>query len=148
MDKSVHDPMNMDAVIAVVDLGKRAGASMFGIGWECPHSDELSDEQIKTHQCPDVVWWAGIQYNDEEFATPPCPDPLTAADFLAKSLLRSAQCKCGRLATPTTPVDGMCTWRRIGDRWDSGCDDPPIDLPDGTRGNLAMLRELSQGNDT
>lgn len=48
------------------------------------------------------------------------------------------------------PAEDGCRWRRVGKRWEPGCDAPPIEMPAGARGdhaamNRAMRRRIAKG---
>lgn len=69
--------------------------------------------------------------------------PSGAALALAERLLRGATCRCKRRVLLSDDGDG-CRWRLIGNRWEPGCDVPPITVQ-GQRGDhAAMARALAQ----
>lgn len=110
---------NDDVVIACVDLVKRTGAT----GMEIGHDEG-----------DPVRWHAFAVYRGARVMVEDHPTPTTAALGLAERLLYGAQCKCGRPVTLSSPraftgtLDG-CRWRLIGNRWEPGCDAPPMKIP-------------------
>lgn len=130
------DQINLDAVMAAANLAERAGASYFQLG----HTDADAGP---------VTWWASVKYGQTELMAAGHPDPESAATALAKRILTGAKCKCGGLVAlsvdgawapgdSTTMLDGSdprvlrnaphCLWILDGQRWQSGCDAPPLDL--------------------
>lgn len=133
--------LDADPVIACVDLAGRAGAKDFQIGWDCPHVADEGDG----HHCPDVTWWASVQWRGTRTMVDGHPTPAFAAIALAVRILHGGGCKCGRPVTITAGEPDQCWWRLIGQRWEPGCDAPPIDMAGVQRGDLpAMAHRLNR----
>jgi hypothetical protein len=113
-----------DAVLACADLVGRAGASEFEIGY-------TGDET-------DPRWYAHAKYRGARLQVQDHRDPTGAAMALAARLMRGATCRCRR---PVALSDGAkgCRWRLVGQRWEPGCDAPPLKV-DGPRGDLEAMR--------
>jgi hypothetical protein len=132
-----YDPMTEDAVVACADLVGRAGANRFEIGYL--HDDVPSE---------DAGWYAIAFYRGTRMSVDDQPSPAAAADGLA-CLLLNGTCRCGRPAV-LDPESAGCLWRRVGKRWEPGCDAAPIEMAAGERGdgvalNRAMRRRLARG---
>jgi glutathione S-transferase len=126
--------LSEDAVVACADLVGRAGAREFEMGWTCPHvPDELAP-----HTCPEVTWHAAAFYLGARIVTGRHRSPSTAALALAERLLRGTTCRCGKPVTLADAADG-CRWRLVGQRWEPGCDAPPVHIS-GTRGDHAAMQ--------
>lgn len=123
-----------DATVAAADLVGRTGATQFKIGYL--HDDVPPEE---------AGWYAHAQYRGARITVEDQPGPAEAADALARRLLTGAKCyHCGGLVTLSDDsafafhrartVDGVrwdieqsaaagwCRWRRIGNRWEGGCE--------------------------
>lgn len=175
MNKNQYDEMikNMEAVDAAVDLGQRAGASGFSLGWDCPHVPDLTDDNLNDHWCEQVTWWASINYRDSQLETPPCPSLGIAAVMLALTMLDGAVCRCGRdVALPCDNCHGTglepnprsvqlcldcqgtgkdkdvgadtCLWLLRDGKWDSTCEAPSVEMPAEAQGDLEKIREAGQ----
>lgn len=132
-----YDPMSEPAVAACHDLVGRAGATRFEIGYL--HDDVPDDE---------AGWYAIAFYRGTRISVEDQPSSSAAADGLARLLL-NGMCRCGRPAVLDAGAAG-CLWRRVGKRWEPGCDVAPIVMAAGERGdgaalNRAMRRRLAQG---
>lgn len=108
--------LNDDIVIACVDLVGRTGAKGFEMG----------------HDGGDPArWHAFATYRGARIMSDNHPTPTTAALGLAERLLRGAQCRCGQTVTLSDSrafagtLEG-CRWRLVGNRWEPGCDAPPM----------------------
>lgn len=110
---------DQDALIAAADLVGRSGASHFEVGYL--HDEVPFDE---------AGWYAHAQFKgvlirfpeDEESTA--VRGPIEAAEGLARRLFAGAQCRrCGELIW-LSDGEGGCRWRRMGDRWEPGCDKP------------------------
>lgn len=122
-----------DALLAAVDLVGRTGATNFQVGYL---HDGVPPEE--------AGWYAHAQYRGARITAEDHPGPVEAAEALARCLLNGAKCAhCGSLvalsdagamAYDTRLVDGsewtveqaraagQCRWRRIGARWERGCE--------------------------
>lgn len=117
-----------EAVLALVDLIGRTGATGTEIGWlPKPGKDDVPDDQLLPG---DVTWHASAIYRGAKVHAEGETAPAVA-DALARKLLDGGQCAhCKRRVvlfggrTPRT-----CVWRRSGPRWDrdASClkDHPP-----------------------
>jgi len=135
---TAHPAFSEDAFMAAADLVGRTGARHFEIGY-------LDDT-------PPHRWYAHAQYRGARITCENQPDPVAAAEGLARQLLTGAQCQhCGRLVTlnpagayahDSTLMDGrpwtaqqqtdagVCYWRRRGRTWVRGCEGHwPVDAP-------------------
>ncbi|MFB4294819.1 hypothetical protein ACBI99_44820 [Nonomuraea sp. ATR24] len=133
---SHRDLFDGDAVRAAADLVQRTGARRLEIGY-------LHDNVPVEH----AGWYAQAQYRGARITESDHPGPAEAAEALARRLLQGGQCQhCHRTVAlsdqaPAAYVDGhlmegrrwtadqaraagTCWWRRIGDRWERGCDGP------------------------
>ncbi|WP_433225501.1 hypothetical protein [Actinomadura formosensis] len=122
-----------DALLAAVDLVGRTGATNFQIGYL--HDGVPADQ---------AGWYAHAQYRGARITAEDHRHPVEAAEALARRLLDGAKCAhCGGLvalsddgamAYNTRLVDGtrwtveqataagLCHWRRVGPRWERGCE--------------------------
>ena len=112
---------NTNHVVACADLGHRAGAKDFQIGWDCPHVPDEGDG----HNCPNVTWWASVQWRGTRIMVDQHASPSAAALALAERILEGGSCRCGRTITLVGEPD-RCQWQLIGARWEPGCDAPSI----------------------
>lgn len=133
---------DVDAVIAAADLAGRAGGSDFQVGY-------LNDEDDPAYAVVGPQWYAYVQYRGARLTSEGHPGPAEAADGLARKMLTGARCRCGSLVALSdfgaefvagTMVDGstwtpeeaakagQCRWTRMGERWEPGCDAPPIKM--------------------
>lgn len=125
--------MDDDAIKAVVDLGGRTGATGFEIGYL--HDDVPVDQ---------AGWYAHVQLRGTRILVEDCKGPTEAAEALSRRLLSGAQCQgckglvalssAGAMSYGSTFADGrtwsskeqaaarQCHWRRIGARWEMGCE--------------------------
>lgn len=143
-----------DALMAAADLVARTGAKHFAVGY-------LNDE-------PPHRWYAHAQYRGTRIICEDQPDPVAAADGLARQLLTGAQCQhCGRLVTldpagayahDSTLLDGrpwtaqqqaaagVCFWRRKGRSWVRGCEGRrPEDAPTRRERRAADRQQRRRG---
>ncbi len=130
--------LTTDVVVACADLVGRAGAAGFELGWDCPHTPGEPDG----HSCPDVTWYAHATYQGARIIIADRHTPTEAAMALTVRLLDGATCRCGE---PVTLADGRpgCRWRLVGQRWEPGCDAPPVRV-NGPRGDhAAMVRAMA-----
>jgi hypothetical protein len=136
--------LDQDAVVAAADLVDRTGARSLEIGWDCPHGPDMPDD----HNCGRQTWYAKAQYKHAKIAAEHHPGPVEAAEALARRLLTGAKCRCGGLVSlvdegafvyPAARLmdgtrwskqqlaeAGQCRWTRRGQRWEPGCNAPPI----------------------
>lgn len=125
-----------DALRACVDLVGRAGAKGVEIGYL--HDDVPPEE---------AGWYAHAQLRGARIIAENHPGPVEAADALCRRLLGGARCRCGKLValsdsgamiypdqvmsdgsswTPEQAAKaGQCRWRRVGPRWEMGCEAQP-----------------------
>ena len=124
--------MYADAVMACADLVGRAGARDFEIGYM---HDDVPVE--------DAGWYAVAAYQGARIMTDGHRSPTTAAMALAERLLIGATCRCRQPVALSDDRPG-CRWRLVGQRWEPGCDAPPVRI-DGPRGDhAAMVQALGQ----
>lgn len=116
---------NLDIVIACADLAARAGAKAFELGHI--HDDVPVAE---------AAWFAEAMWKGHRVIAQDHSSPSAAALALAEDILTGATCRCGRDVALSDGRDG-CRWRLAGDRWQPGCDAPP--LPIGEQGDLASI---------
>lgn len=129
-------PERLEIMYAAVDLVGRVGAQQLQFGYL--HEDRPAEE---------AAWYAYAQYGGTRISADDHPGPIEALQALAERLLTGAKCSCGRLVSlsddgafafhETRLADGstftaeqaaaagLCQWRRIGPRWETGC--PPGD---------------------
>lgn len=122
-----------DATVAAADLVGRTGATHFQVGYL--HDDVPPEE---------AGWYAHAQYRGARIIAQDHKHPAEAAEALARRLLNGAKCMhcgglvslsdAGAMAYNTRLVDGtawtieqaaaagLCQWRRIGKRWERGCE--------------------------
>ncbi len=130
------DPMTEDAVVACADLVGRCGARQFEIGYL--HDDVPAEE---------AGWYATAFYQGARISVDDQPHPADAAEQLAVKLLAGGTCRCTR-PVALDAFSAGCPWRRVGKRWEPGCDAEPITMPAGTRGDTgAMNREMRRRMD-
>lgn len=110
------ESLDIDAVIACVDIVGRSGGRQFEIGWLRDADDPEYDER-------GPGWYASALYKGARLIADEKETPDEAADALARKLLGGGQCThCGRrVALSDTP--GTCRWRRAGQTWERGCAD-------------------------
>lgn len=126
-----------DIVIACVDLFGRAGATESEIGWDCPHVPGAPED----HSCERTTWYATARYRGARLATDGHRTPSAAVLTLAERLLTGATCRCRRPVALGYPApEGCCRWRLVGERWEAGCDAPPITIGEGERGDLVAMQ--------
>lgn len=109
-----------DALIAATDLAKRSGATEFEIGY-------LRDEETEGHpvRFEDAGWYAKCNYKGVELNSGEKSRPDEAADALSRRILSGGQCThCKKTVTLSSHSEG-CHWRRMGERWERGCIEPP-----------------------
>jgi len=134
-----------DALVACADLVGRTGAKHFQIGYL---HDDVSAE--------DAGWYAHAQYKGARITEENHRGPVEAAEALARRLLTSARCRCGKLAALSDAgamvyggahlVDGstwnaedarragQCRWTRVGSRWEMGCGQSAPNRPSDAAG--------------
>lgn len=131
--------MNDDIVNACADLVDRTGAKEFQIGYM--HDDVPVEE---------AGWYAEAHYKGARILVGDQRSPTGAALALAERILSGATCKCGRLVTLSDATKDACRWKLVGDRWESGCSVPPLQIHGSQRGDVAAagraLAERAQGN--
>lgn len=106
--------LEIDAVIACVDLIGRTGAKDFEIGFL--HDGVPLEE---------AGWYATARYQGARVTADEHCGPVEAADALARRLLAGGKCiSCGRrIRLSGSPGrSGGCRWRRMADRWQKGCE--------------------------
>lgn len=121
--------INDDVVVACVGLVGRAGASGFELGYV---HDDVPIE--------DAGWHASAQYQGVRIVVQDHRSPSGAALALAERLLRGATCRCLKLVTLSDGHEG-CRWRLVGQSWEPSCDDKPITIPGGKRGDYAAIQQ-------
>lgn len=124
---------NDDVVLACVDLVGRAGASGFEMGYL--HDDVPIEE---------AGWHASAQYRGTRIMVQDHRSPTSAALALAERLLAGATCRCLKPVTLSDEREG-CRWRLVGKQWEPGCNDKPIRIPGGERGDYAAIQQ-AMGN--
>lgn len=131
--------LDAQAVVAAADLIGRAGATEFA--WDCPHTPDEGPD----HNCPHVTWTCSAKYRGHRIFTDPQPYPGQAANALAVKILEGGLCRCGWPASITKQPDA-CHWKLVGQRWEPGCDAPPIDgRAEGLeRGDLVGLNRAAR----
>jgi hypothetical protein len=130
-------PLDEDALTAGVELVGRTGATNFEVGYL---HDDVPIEK--------AGWWAKAQYRGTRITVENQPGPAEAVEALAERILTSAKCMhCGGLVTLRPDgalayvggrfLDGteitedlarsmpQCRWRRVGPRWQRGCEMAP-----------------------
>jgi hypothetical protein len=129
----VNVDLDDDALIACADLVGRAGATGFEIGYL---HDDVPPE--------DAAWYAHAQLRGARITAEGHRGPVEAADALCRRILTGAKCRCGKLValsdsgaviypdqrmadgssfTPEQAAKaGQCRWRRMGPRWQMGCE--------------------------
>jgi hypothetical protein len=131
MDEYVND----DIVVACADLVGRAGAVEFEIGHV--HDDMPVEE---------AGWYAHAKYRGMRITAQDHRSPTGAALALAERLLRGAACRCGVPVALSDDAQG-CRWRLLGQRWEPGCDAPPLTVQGGRGDYAAMVRALGNRAD-
>ncbi len=102
-----------ELLLAASDLIRRTGCIELEIG----HSDDEGRE-----------WYAVAKYQGTRVIHE-STGPDLAALGLAMQLLEGGRCKCGRRATLVGASDTKhCLWSRTGERFNSGCDAPPMTI--------------------
>jgi hypothetical protein len=113
--------INADVVMACADLASRTGASGFEIGHV--HDDVPIEE---------AGWYAHVNFRGARIIVENLRGPDEAALALAQRLLTGATCRCLKPVSLGVLQRG-CRWKLVGERWESGCDAPPIKLAPGTK---------------
>lgn len=127
------DPRDADIVVACADLVGRAGAVRFEIGY-------IHDDVPTEH----AGWYAHAQYCGTRIIDQNESSPAAAAMGLAERILDGATCRCGQPVLVLTTDKVGCHWRLVGQRWEPGCDAPPVKI-DGARGDIeAMQRSMDR----
>src|SRR5262249_5673931 len=85
-------------------------------------------------------WWAYVVFRGARVQVDGHADPHGAALALSIRILRGAVCKCGRSIAIADGLAGSCRWRLVGNRWEPGCEAPPIKVQ-APRGDHAAMRE-------
>lgn len=139
------DPLlDDDALTAGLDLIGRTGARGLEIGYL--HDDVPADQ---------ASWYASAQYQGARITEEDHRGPVEAVEALARRLLQGGKCNhChrlvtlsdrsaiafdGRLADGTrwtveqARAAGTCRWRRVGPRWERGCERPAAPPPAGRK---------------
>lgn len=120
------DELNEDLIVACADLVGRSGATDFEIGY-------LNDDP------ENPGWWAKSSYRGTRFIRDGHRTPEAACLALATRILSGATCRCLK----TVALDdrsGGCRWKLVGQRWEPGCDDEPLRITEGQRGDYAALQ--------
>jgi hypothetical protein len=120
--------VNDDIVVACMDLVGRAGAAGFEIGYV--HDDVPVEE---------AGWYAHASYQGARIMVEDHRSPTGAALALAERLLAGAVCRCRKPVSLADDRPG-CRWRLVGQRWEPGCDAPPITVKGAQRGDHAAMR--------
>lgn len=138
--------MDDDALVASVDLIGRTGARDLEIG----HDGDGDEPAVS-----DVRWHAVCSYSGTKVIEDGHPDPVTAVEALARSLMTGGVCthcqglialsdrgaviRAGsRLLDGTVMTEeraramSQCRWTRQGARWARGCEDRFPVTPSGT----------------
>jgi hypothetical protein len=123
MNRHVND----DIVQACFHLADRAGAKDVEIGY-------LHDD-VPTEQ---AGWYAQAAYQGARIITGDHASPTNAALALAQRLLTGATCRCRQPVTLTDDQPG-CRWHLVGNRWEPGCDAPPLSVK-GPRGDVLAMK--------
>jgi hypothetical protein len=121
--------MNGDVVVATADLVARAGARVFELG-------HTGDDDSPAES---VTWHASAQYQGARLIAQGHASPAAACLALAERLLTGGICRCRQPVTLSSAQPG-CRWRLVGQRWESGCDAPPILMRGAQRGDVAAMR--------
>lgn len=124
--------MNSDVVVACADLAARAGARDFEIG-------HLRDDV----PVEEAGWYAIASYQGARIMVDEHRSPSAAALALAERLLDGATCRCRRPVALNDDLPG-CRWRLVGQRWEPGCDAPPLTVRDERGDHAAMRTALAQ----
>lgn len=103
--------IDQDALVASLDLVKRAGAAGAEFGW----ADASEDADTATD------WYAQAKYKGRRVIVEHHPGPVEALEALARRLLDGATCR--RCARPIVLDDTRsgCRWTRSGASWRPGC---------------------------
>ncbi len=123
----MNQHVNDDILAACAHLVDRAGANGFEIGYV--------HEDVPVEQ---AGWYAHAQYRGARITSADHTSPTNAALGLAERILTGGTCRCGHPVTIRDDKPG-CRWRLMGDRWQPGCDAPPMKV-DGDRGDLAAIQ--------
>lgn len=108
-----RENLDMDAIIACTDLVGRSGAKDLELGYV--HDDVPVDE---------AGWYATATYRGAKIIVDDQRSQDAACDALARRILDGGHCAhCGQLVTLNDDLPG-CRWRRMGARWERGCEDP------------------------
>lgn len=126
----MSDFMHGDAVIAVADLVGRTGATSLQIGYVY---DDVPVEE--------AGWYAHATFKGMRIMVSDHRSPSAAALGLAERLLIGGNCRCGKKVT-LGDKPNACRWRLMGQRWEPGCDAPPLSVPEHLRGDVVGLRGL------
>lgn len=106
-----HPAFDSDALKATVDLIGRSGATAIEIGY-----DDDDPENVR--------WHVQATYRGARLIRDGYPDPVGAAEALARRVLKGARCRrCGKRIRLNDHGSG-CRWRREGDKWIPGCGKP------------------------
>lgn len=105
-----------DAVRATADLARRAGAIEFRVEF--------------SNVAPATKWFAKATFRNPSGNEPIVKSaggtsPVYACDRLAIELLDGSVCRhCRHAVTVYGGDNTFCRWRRVGDKWHSGCGRP------------------------
>jgi hypothetical protein len=123
-----------DEVMAALDLADRCGATDVDLGF-------LHDDK-PAHL---AGWWASVSFRGAKVMVENQAGPAEAAAALARRLLDGAQCRCGKAVCLSGDHDDLCCrWRRVGPKWEPGCDAPPLNV-EGQRGDTAAMQRALDG---
>lgn len=110
--------LNTDAMVALAYLAERAGAKGVEIGYTGDPDGPMTES----------LWYAHVEYTGARITVENHASPTAAAQALAERLLDGATCRCGQLSTLSDAAGG-CRWQLVGQRWQPGCDAPPVPVP-------------------
>jgi hypothetical protein len=121
--------VNDDVVVATADLVARAGARIFELG-------HTGDDDSPAGS---VTWHASAIYQGARLIVQGHASPSAACLALAERLLTGDTCRCRRPVTLSDTRPG-CRWQLVGQRWEPGCDAPPVVMRGAQRGDVAAMR--------
>jgi hypothetical protein len=119
-----------DEVMAAFDLADRCGATGLDIGF-------LHDDK-PAHL---AGWWASASFKGTKITVEDQAGPEQAASALARRLLDGARCRCTKAVAISGDGDeASCRWRRVGPKWEPGCDAEPLHIKGG-RGDFSAMEQ-------